>query len=347
MQFDDYTFPLPQELIAHAPLADRDAARLVVLRRATGVIEHAHMGDLPDLLGDAGAGERGDRWQVVLNESRVTPSTLELTEEDGRPSRVAFGRDPQTARWQPLGDPADVVHPQRTARNGSAAAARLAQTAPETLEQALAERGAVTLPRYLTELASEFRPGAVPAFYDTVYGRVPGSVAPPSGGINLSRSTLAGLQAQGVPVSTLVHHVGAVTFRHPTVPDLASHRMEGERFAVSPEAAEAIVRRRAEGRKLLAVGTTSTRALEHVARTGGLGEPGAAVGRVGVADLFITPAHRFGLVDGLLTGLHAPRTTLFVLVCSLAGRELVLEAYAQARAERYRWYTLGDSMLVL
>ena len=339
MRFDDFDFELPPHLIAREPLADRDQARLLVLDRGAGSIDHARMGDLPDILQD-----HRDQWHVVVNESRVVPSSLEV---EGR--RIAFGQDPGTLRWRPLGDPRDVVHPRRTARNTSAAAQLLAESNPYSMEQLLAEDGHVTLPRYLAHLEDVVQadPSDSPAFYNTVYARVSGSVAPPSGGINLSHGTLARLSAAGVGRSGIVHHVGAVTFRHPTVDDVADHAMEGERFAISQRAAREIVDAKASGKRILAVGTTSTRALEHVAATGGLGEPGAAVGRVGVADLFITPKHAFKLVDGLLTGLHAPKTTLFLLVASVAGRELVLDAYEQARERGYRWYTLGDSMLVL
>ena len=343
MRFDDFDFELPEHLIAREPLADRDTARLVIVDRASETIDHVRMGDLPDVLRD-----HADDWHVVVNESRVMPSTLEVR-DGGAPRRVAFGRDPATQRWQALGDPRDVVHPRRTARNTSAAAELLAEVNPYSMEQLLAEDGQITLPRYLAHLEDVVAadPSASPAFYNTVYARVTGSVAPPSGGINLSRATLDALSAAGIGRSGLVHHVGAVTFRHPTVEDVADHSMAGERFAISQRTAAEIVKAKAAGKRLLSVGTTSTRALEHVAATGGLGAPGAAVGRVGVADLFITPAHRFRLVDGLLTGLHAPRTTLFVLVASVGGRELVLEAYEQAKARGYRWYTLGDSMLIV
>ncbi len=345
MRFDDYFFDLPQDLIARQPLADRDQARLLVLDRAADTVQHARVGDLPAILAQR-AEWLGERWHVVMNESRVMPSTLEV-QDVGGPRRVAFGRDPGTQRWAPLGDPMDVVHPQRVARNTSAAAARIAEANPYSMSQLLAEDGQITLPRYLAHLEDVVRadPSPSPAFYNTVYARVEGSVAPPSGGINLSHGTLGALAGAGVGQSRIVHHVGAVTFRHPTVERLDAHRMEGERFAISQRAAQDIGAAKDAGRRILAVGTTSTRALEYVAATGGLGRP--ATGRVGVADLFITPEHQFKLVDGLLTGLHAPRTTLFVLVCSLAGRDLVLRAYEEAKARRYRWYTLGDSMLVL
>jgi len=335
MTFDDFDFTLPEELIARRPLANRDLARLLVLDPVAGTIEHARIGDLAHILDD----HRND-WHVVVNESRVVPTTLDA---DGEP--VAFGVDPHTERWQPLGDPRDVVHPHRTAHNRSSAAVALANT-PD-FERRLSTEGAPTLPRYLAHLADEIAGDPSPAFYNTVYARVSGSVAPPSGGINLSPGTLRRLHEHGIPRSALVHHVGAVTFRHPETNDLGAHAMEGERFAVSQRTAERIVQHRADGRRLLAVGTTTTRALEHIAHHGGLGTPDEPHGRVGVADLFITPEHRFGLVDGLLTGLHAPRTTLMVLVASVAGRDLLLEAYEQAKALKYRWYTLGDSMLVL
>jgi S-adenosylmethionine:tRNA ribosyltransferase-isomerase len=150
---------------------------------------------------------------------------------------------------------------------------------------------------------------------------------------------------RGVDRSTITHHVGHVTFCRP--PDdtvLEDHAMEGERFAIPAATIREIEATRASGGRVVSVGTTSTRALGYAALRGGL-VPG--VDRVGVADLFIQPGHEFAVLDGLLTGLHAPKTTLFVLVSAVDGREAVLEAYRQAVVEGYRWYTLGDSMLIL
>ncbi len=207
--------------------------------------------------------------------------------------------------------------------------------------------GAVTWPRYLAHLARAVGDdGPPPDFYNTVYARTDGSLAPPSAGLNLSRATLDRLASRGIGTSPVTHHVGAVTYRHADDhAPLTDHVMEAERFTIPASTAHEIATTKADGGRVVAVGTTTTRALEHAARHGGLDDLG--VDRVGTADLFITPGHEFAVLDGLLTGLHAPRTTLFVLICAFAGRAPVLEAYREALAEGYRWYTLGDSMLIL
>jgi len=332
MRFSDFDFDLPPTSIAREPIPDRDDARLLVLRRATGEVAHHRMRDLPDLL------EGGDR--LVVNNSRVTPSMVEVGGQ-----RIALGQNRATRRWEPLGAAAAVIRPDRDRVGLSGAAAALALAPPEVVDRVRHRDGKVTWPRYLAHLEPDEGVEPVPAFYNTVYARVEGSVAPPSGGLNLSEGTLAALAAGGVDRSTVTHHVGHVTFRRPADDTLLrDHAMEGERFAISAATAGEIAATKAAGGRVVSVGTTSTRALEYAALHGGL-VPG--VDRVGVADLFIRPGHEFAVADGLLTGLHAPKTTLLVLVCAFGGREAVLEASRQAVAEGYRWYTLGDSMLIL
>ncbi len=318
----DYDFHLPEDRIARHPLRDPGQARLLVLERGTGAVRHHRMQDLPWLL--------EGRTQVVVNDSAVAPSALEL---DGQ--RVSFGQDPETLRWEVLGPSADVVHPLREADATGLAV-------PDDAAAALLRGGQVTWPRYLAQHADPAG-SRVPGWYDTAYARHPGSVAPPSGGLNLTPEILGGLEARGHGVSSLTHHVGAVTFRRPRTVDLRDHEMEGERYFLRGPQAQAIRDAQARGDRILAVGTTTTRTLEHLALQGGL----CGGWQTGVADLFITPQHRFQAVDALLTGLHGPGTTLLVLVCAFGGRTAVLDAYREAVARGYRWFTLGDSMLIL
>jgi S-adenosylmethionine:tRNA ribosyltransferase-isomerase len=268
--------------------------------------------------------------RIVLNDSAVAPSTLLL---DGQ--RVAFGQDPETLHWHALGDAAQVVHPHLQASPEGIAV-------PQDAAIRLLREGQVTWPRYLDHHRADSTDG-VPSWYDTSYARHPGSVAPPSGGLNLTPEILGNLTERGHHMTHLTHHVGAVTFRQPHHPDLRQHEMAGERFFIRGPAAHEILDSRDAGERILAVGTTTTRALEYSALHGGL----ARRWQTGVADIFIRPGHKFQAVDALLTGLHGPKTTLLVLVCAFGGRRNVLNAYRQALKRGYRWYTLGDSMLIL
>ncbi len=332
MRFADFDFHLPETSIACQPIADRDDARLLVLHRSTGAVTHHRMRDLPNLL------RAGDR--LVVNNSRVTPSMVEIGGQ-----RIALGQDPRTRNWEPLGDAAAVIRPDRGRVRVTGPAAALAHASPEIVDRVRHYEGKVIWPRYLAHLEPTAAEAPVPDFYNTVYARHEGSVAPPSGGLNLSAATLDRLADRGIDRSEVTHHVGHVTFRRPDDDTrLSEHTMEGERFAIAAETVDGILATNAAGGRVVSVVAATTRTKEHAALHGGL-QPG--VDRVGVADLFLQPGHDFAVLDGLLTGLHAPKTTLFVLVCAFGGRDAVLDAYRQAVAEGYRWYTLGDSMLIL
>jgi S-adenosylmethionine:tRNA ribosyltransferase-isomerase len=309
MKSSELDYDLPPELIAQHPAARRDDARLLVWDRASLAARHRKVADLAGLLGDA---------LVVVNDTRVVPARIAIDEPRGEVLLVEALGD---GLWEAL------ARPTRRLRAGR-------RYGPVELVEHLGEgrwhvrldgepAGAVPLPPYITE------PLADPERYQTVYAQEPGSAAAPTAGLHFTPELLAGLEVERVTL-----HVGLDTFRPLAVGDLADHRLHGERYSVTDSAAARIA---AAGR-VLAVGTTTVRVLETLARGGPL---------EGRTDLFITPGFEFRRVDALLTNFHLPRSTLLALVMAFAGVEETRELYRIAIAERYRFYSFGDAMLVL
>jgi S-adenosylmethionine:tRNA ribosyltransferase-isomerase len=344
-----FDYELPPEAVAQVPVDPRDAARLLVIDRATGRLEDRGVRDLPELL------RPGDC--VVVNNSRVIPARVFARDEVGRPVELLFlepaADDPSGGRrWWAL------VRPGRRARPGTALAAggepgirltvvgaaedgrRMVEAAELPIPVLLDHHGLPPLPPYI-------RRHAKPApedwdRYQTVYARVPGSVAAPTAGCHFTPALLAALRARGVSVHELTLHVGVATFRPIRTRAVEDHELPPERVVLPREVAEAVNRARREGRRVVAVGTTTTRALEGSADGSGSVHP-----RQGTVDLYITPGYRFRVVDALLTNFHLPRSSLLVLVAAFAGRELVLRAYRHALAAGYRFYSYGDATLIL
>jgi S-adenosylmethionine:tRNA ribosyltransferase-isomerase len=313
MDTAELDYDLPPELIAQHPLERRDSSRLLVHRRESGRTEHREFAELPDLLG----GEL-----VVVNETRVVPARLRLTRATGGVVEVLLvERRESTGLWEVL------ARPSRRLRAGE----RLGPV--ELVERlgggrwlALLEGepdGEMPLPPYIHERLSD------PERYQTVYARDAGSAAAPTAGLHLTPELLERLAPARVTL-----HVGLDTFRPVTSLTLERHPMHGERYEVAPEEWERI----SGAERVLAVGTTTVRALETVVRTGELS---------GRTSLFITPGFEFRRVDALLTNFHLPRSTLLALVMAFVGVEKTRELYRAAIAERYRFYSFGDAMLVL
>jgi S-adenosylmethionine:tRNA ribosyltransferase-isomerase len=345
-----YDYPLPPELIAQEPLPRRDASRLLVLDRATGALSHRTFSDLPELL------HRGDL--LVTNRSRVSPARLLGRREGGGPAEILLVRrhDPDT--WDALVRPGRRLRPgvhveiapgfrvrvePSAPGTGSAAAAGPTRRVRLLLdgltpEEALERHGHVPLPPYI------HRPD-VPSDrerYQTVYARELGSVAAPTAGLHFTVELLDRLRTRGVDRRELVLHVGPGTFRPVEVADVREHRVDPERFTIPVETAAAVDRARAEGRRVVAVGTTATRALESATEDTGRLRPGD-----GETGLVIVPGFRFRTADVLVTNFHLPRSSLLLLVSAFAGRERTLAAYAEAVRERYRFYSYGDAMLLV
>jgi S-adenosylmethionine:tRNA ribosyltransferase-isomerase len=343
----DFAYELPPERIAQQP-APRGEARLLVLD-AAGAQRHRQVRDLPGLL-------RPDDL-LVVNDTRVIPARI-------------FGRligpaDPESAApggviellllermgandWECLARPGRRARPGARLLFGSGLDAevlarledgRVWLRFAEPVEPHLDRIGHVPLPPYIhraDEPADRER-------YQTIFARNPGAVAAPTAGLHFSAELLAELGARGVEVRPITLHVGLGTFRPVTAPDVESHRMERERYAISAATAAALRAGRNEGRRVVAVGTTVVRALEGAAAVPGA--EGEVPAGEGVTDLFITPGFRFQVVDALLTNFHLPCSTLLMLVSAFAGRERVLAAYREAIAEGYRFYSYGDAML--
>jgi S-adenosylmethionine:tRNA ribosyltransferase-isomerase len=331
-------FELPPDAIAQAPAETREAARLLVIDRAGGGLADRRVADLPVLL------RPGDC--LVVNDSRVIPARVLAEDAAGRPVELLFLEEQTPSRWRAL------VRPGRRCRVGAHLAvgrirldvvgvapdgARVIARPQGTIEDLLATHGMPPLPPYIARHA---KPVAEDRDrYQTVYARTPGSVAAPTAGLHLSEALLERLRAGGVEVHAVTLHVGPATFR-PV--EAGAETLPAERAAIPEATAAAITAARAEGRRVIAVGTTVTRTLESVAQT-----QGRVVAFEGPATIFIRPGHRFRVVDALLTNFHLPRSSLLMLVAALAGRDLILRAYRHALAAGYRFYSYGDATLIV
>ena len=354
LRLSDFDFDLPAELIAQAPPAVRGASRLMRLDRATGAIQHGVFGDLPGLLG------RGDL--LVLNDTRVFPARLLGHREPGKGavecllvSRQASANGaPGDELWRALVSPGARVGPgtrlvfegpdarldgEVIARADHGRVVRLTTPDGSPVMSAIARLGHMPLPPYIRRPDSE----SDRERYQTVYAREEGSVAAPTAGLHFTPAVFEALDAAGVERATITLHVGYGTFQPVRAEFIADHRMAYESFEVGGAAAEALTRARAEARRIVAVGTTTTRTLESL-------EPDAE-GRLtacaGETALFISPGYQFRLVSGLVTNFHVPKSSLLMLVSAFAGLDHVREAYREAVAARYRFYSYGDAMVIL
>ncbi|HEY8494565.1 MAG TPA: tRNA preQ1(34) S-adenosylmethionine ribosyltransferase-isomerase QueA [Myxococcota bacterium] len=338
-----FDYELPPERIAQRPAEPRESARLLVLDRGGAPLRHERVSDLPALL------RPGDL--LVVNATRVLPARLRGRKASGGAAEaLLLARAPGApGRWRALVRCRGRLRPGGRFEFGSGDAAFEAEieTVDEAGEVVLRipaevdpyRAGEPPLPPYIRRAAHD---PADDERYQTVFARVPGAVAAPTAGLHLGPALLDALAAAGVARAELVLHVGPGTFRPLRPADLAAGRLHAERFELPEATAEAIARTRAQGGRVVAVGTTTTRVLETRARPGGLVEPGC-----GETDLFLRPGARFQVVDALLTNFHLPRSSLLLLAAAFAGRERLLAAYAEAVRLGYRFYSYGDAMLIL
>jgi S-adenosylmethionine:tRNA ribosyltransferase-isomerase len=336
MRTSDFDYALPDELIAQEPLEPRDAARLLVVRRAARQVEHRRVRDLPRLL------EPGDF--VVANRSRVLPARVTGTLRGGGRAEVLLLRRLDAGLWEALGRPARRLRVGDRVQVTSELSLRIERTHAEGLREVRVETGDANLDRSLLAAGDTPLPPYIrdwhgdPERYQTMFADVDGSAAAPTAGLHFTTRLVQALSMRGIDIGTVLLHVGLDTFRPISHPDPARHRMHREWYSVPPPVQMRIAATRAAGRRVVAIGTTSVRALEAWATTGNA---------EGETDLFITPGFHFEVVDGLLTNFHLPRSTLLMLVSAFAGRERVLSAYDEAIRARYRFFSFGDATLLL
>ncbi|MBI4498398.1 MAG: tRNA preQ1(34) S-adenosylmethionine ribosyltransferase-isomerase QueA [Chloroflexi bacterium] len=346
MKTADFDYTLPPDRIAQEPLEPRDQARLLVVDRGTGALAHHRFTDLPDLLAP------GDL--LVANDSRVIPARL-YGQQDGRggPVEVLLLRRDAEGRWEGL------VRPGRRAPVGARLRFGDGDVAPVwgevvdrtpagtrwfrfSEEAALLRLGQVPLPPYIHQTPAD------PERYQTVYARVPGSAAAPTAGLHFTPHLITRLAARGIGMAFVTLHIGLDTFRPVQEHDPTQHPIHREAIVVPEETARRINETRAQGRRVVAVGTTVVRTLEQAARWSVQGpEAPLLQPAAGWADLFLLPGSTFRVVDAIITNFHLPRSTLLMLVAAFAGRDLVLRAYQEAIAQEYRFYSFGDCCLLL
>jgi S-adenosylmethionine:tRNA ribosyltransferase-isomerase len=345
MQISDFDYELPDELIAQHPLTERDASRMLILDRGTQSWRDSEFKALPDHL------REGD--VVVINNTRVFPARL-------RGKRVPSGgavellllREVETNVWEALTRPARRL--QAGAKIDFAESALRAEVidelpngvrliefdSDEPLENVIDRIGETPLPPYIKRTSGESDEDRTR--YQTVYAKDRGAIAAPTAGLHFTSAVLDRLRSRSVEIVEITLHVGHGTFEPVRVTDVAEHKVAPERFSISDNAARTINEARAYGSRIVAVGTTTTRALESAVTPAGEVKTGS-----GFANLTIVPGYEFRIVDALLTNFHLPQSSLLMLVCAFAGRDFMLAAYRHAVKERYRFYSYGDCTLMV
>jgi S-adenosylmethionine:tRNA ribosyltransferase-isomerase len=339
MQLSDFDYHLPEELIAQHPAEVRDQSRLLVLDRTAGTVAHRRFYDLPSYL------VPGDT--LVFNDTRVIPARLVGTKAD-TDARVEVFLLNRLAddRWETLVKPGRKLRPGAVVSFGDDLSGEILDVTDfggrvvrfsfnGIFEEVLDRLGETPLPPYIHEQLKDRER------YQTVYSRERGSAAAPTAGLHFTDKLLSSLAENSINLAFLTLHVGLGTFRPVSVENILDHKMHREYYSIPPAAADMVNRVKERGGRIIAVGTTAVRTLETVARDDRI-EAGS-----GWTDIFIYPGYRFKMVDALLTNFHLPKSTLLMLVSALAGRENILAAYREAVAERYRFFSFGDAMLII
>ncbi len=340
MKTSDFFYVLPEELIAQTPLEQRDSSRLLKLDRCTGKVEHHHFYEIIDYL------QPGDC--LVMNDSRVLPARLLGHRPTGGAVEVLLLRDLGDKKWECLCKPGRKMQVGNEVIFGSGELTatvtdvkddgnRIVEFHYEGIFLEVLERlGKMPLPPYIKEeLQNQER-------YQTVYSREVGSAAAPTAGLHFTTELLDKIRDKGVKTAFVTLHVGLGTFRPVKADDINDHHMHSELCMISAETAEILNRSKAEGGRIICVGTTSCRTLESL-----VGEDGRFEEKSKWTEIFIYPGYTFKAMDGLITNFHLPESTLVMLVSAFAGREQVLAAYEEAVRERYRFFSFGDAMCIL
>ncbi|EMS4676128.1 tRNA preQ1(34) S-adenosylmethionine ribosyltransferase-isomerase QueA [Listeria monocytogenes] len=341
MKVEDFDFDLPEELIAQTPLLERTSSRLMVLDKESGDIKDQHFTDIISYLNEGDA--------LVLNDTRVLPARLHgIKDETGAHIEVLLLKQKEGNAWETLVKPAKRIRKGATITFGDGA---LKATCLEELEhggrilefsyegifyEVLEQLGEMPLPPYIKEqLADQDR-------YQTVYAKENGSAAAPTAGLHFTEDLLEQISAKDVEIIFVTLHVGLGTFRPVDLEDTTNHKMHSEFYRLTEESAERINKIKAQGGKVVAVGTTSIRTLETIASR----HDGKLVAESGWTEIFISPGYTFQAVDALITNFHLPKSTLIMLVSALSDRTKILAAYNHAVEEQYRFFSFGDAMFI-
>lgn len=340
MKLEDFDYDLPEELIAQTPLKERDASRLMILDKKTGEISHKHFYDIIDYL------DEGDT--LVLNDTKVLPARL-IGEKVSTNAviEVLLLKNKEGDTWECLVKPARRIHVGDVVSFGDGL---LKLTCTEVKDEGirvfeasyegifyelLDELGTMPLPPYIHEkLEDKDR-------YQTVYAKEVGSSAAPTAGLHFTEELLRKIKSKGINIVYLTLHVGLGTFRPVKVENIEEHKMHSEFYSLSKDVADILNKTRENGKRIIAVGTTSTRTLETVYQKYGEFREDS-----GFTDIFIYPGKEVKSIDGLITNFHLPKSTLIMLVSAIAGRENILNAYNIAVKEKYRFFSFGDAMFI-
>uniref|UniRef100_A0A7C4Q363 S-adenosylmethionine:tRNA ribosyltransferase-isomerase n=1 Tax=Bellilinea caldifistulae TaxID=360411 RepID=A0A7C4Q363_9CHLR len=339
MRTSDFDYHLPPERIAQHPIEPRHNARLLVLNRQSGEMEHRHFYELPEYL--------NDRDVLVINQTRVIPARIYGIKPTGGKVEILLLRRESERVWEALiggkkvgaGTVIQLVDGPRAVIEAVLDGARRLVRFEMEIEPYLEKKGQVPLPPYIHEKLEN------PERYQTVFARLPGSAAAPTAGLHFTPELIGRLEQKGVRFARITLHVGLDTFAPVNEEDPREHAIHSEWCELDEEAARLINSARAEGGRVVAVGTTSVRTLESAALNASAGQVVAPFS--GRTRLFILPGYSFRAVDAMITNFHLPRSTLLMLVSAFAGRERILNAYQEAMRLEYRFYSFGDAMLIV
>jgi S-adenosylmethionine:tRNA ribosyltransferase-isomerase len=342
MLLSDFDYELPDDLIAQEPSPEREASRMLHVDRASGTIRDDAFLDFPTRL------DRGD--VLVLNNTKVFPARLFGKSDTGAKVEIFLIRELVDSNWEALARPARRLPVGKRIEFGDELSGTIADKLDDgrvvikfdsagEFDEVLARVGRTPLPPYIKRPDDALDSDR--ARYQTVYARSSGAIAAPTAGLHFTDDVIRNIKSQGTEVVEITLHVGYGTFEPVRVDDLSSHAVLPERYEISGDAAEILNSARSEGRRIVAVGTTTTRALESA-----LNHNEAFVAGPDLADLTITPGYRFRAIGALLTNFHLPQSSLLILVSTFGGHELIMNAYRHAVAERYRFYSYGDCMFI-
>lgn len=336
MNLADFDYELPKEFIAQRPLANRDHSKLMVVERHMRNWSHHQFFELPELLAPESV--------LVFNESRVIPARLRFPLGNGK-AEILLIKQVSEMEWECMVRPGPKFEPGTEIEIDEKLRASVKNVTPHGLRTIefncadfnayLKENGQTPLPPYIKEDVDD------PERYQTIYAKTEGSVAAPTAGFHFTEDVFKSLNERGIETAFVTLHVGLGTFQPVKTEDITQHQMHSEWFELSDKTAEKLNHAKQAGKKIVAVGTTSIRVLESCTSDDGL-----LTAQMGETDIFIYPGYHWKFVDELVTNFHVPKSTLLMLVSAFADRELILEAYKEAKVKSYRFFSFGDSMYI-